>query len=233
MLPFIRIPFMKNLFSYIICLLIITSCKKDNGPIFYGYHFFPVNEGHYVIYDVVDIFHDVALLPAHDTSYYQIKERIGETEMDGEGENYQKLYRYYRLNDTSAWSLQDVWTIKRTAQTAETLEENKRRISMAFSISYDRFWNYNTLNEDAALTARYENIYEPLSLGANSFDSTVRVEIENTISFIEYRRQYTIYASEIGKIYSVKKDLEILNSDTTDIKKGTEVYYTAVSFGVE
>jgi hypothetical protein len=52
--------------------------------------------GAYVVYDVVDIFHDIALLPAHDTDYYQIKEVIGEEELDGENQPYRKLYRYYR-----------------------------------------------------------------------------------------------------------------------------------------
>lgn len=222
---------MKHLIFLVLFSVLFFSCKKDVNPIFYGYHFFPVEEGRYVVYDVVDIFHDVALLPAHDTSYYQIKEVIGEEQLDGEGEAYHKLYRYFRESDTLAWVLKDVWTIKRTAQTAETLEENKRRISMAFSISYDRFWNYNALNEDGELTARYEDIYEPLSIGGNSYDSTVRVEIEDEISFIDYKRQYDIYAAGIGRIYRVKKDLDILNSDTLDIKKGTEVFYTAIEFG--
>lgn len=216
-----------------ILLIVLFSCKKDQDSIFYGYHFFPVNEGNYVVYDVVDIFHDIALSPAHDTDYYQIKEVIGEEFEDEEGESVRKLYRYYRPTDSLNWTMNDVWTIKRTKQTGETLEENKRRISMAFSISYDRFWNYNALNEDNELTSRYENIYEPLSIGNLSFDSTVRVEIENTISFIEYKRQYDIYASNVGRIIRVKKDLEITNTDTTDIKKGSELFYTAVEFGVE
>lgn len=213
--------------------VLISSCKKDDTPIIYGYDVYPMEEGHYVIYDVVDIFHDVALIPAHDTNYYQIKEVVGEEELDGENQPYRKLYRYYRASDTLNWIMQDVWTVKRTGQSLETLEENKRRISLAFSISYDQYWNYNALNEDDELTARYDNIYEPLSIGSDSYDSTVRVEIENLITFIEYKRQYDIYAMNVGRIIRVQKDLEILNSDTTDIKKGTELFYTAIDFGIE
>jgi hypothetical protein len=224
---------MKKLVSILIVLVFISSCKKDDTPILYGYNVYPMEEGRYVIYDVVDIFHDIALLPAHDTNYYQIKEVIGEEELDGENETYRKLYRYYRASDTLDWVMQDVWTVKRTGQSLETLEENKRRISLAFSISYDQYWNYNALNEDDELTARYENIYEPLSIGSDSYDSTVRVEIENLITFIEFKRQYDIYAANVGRVVRVKKDLEILNSDTTDIKKGTELFYTAVGYGEE
>ena len=212
---------------------VLFSCKKDNSEILYGYQCFPYDEGHYVIYDVVDIFHDVALVPAHDTSRYQIKEVIGELEVDGEGDTLRKLYRYYRLNDTLAWAMQDVWTVKKSTRTVEKLEENKRRISLAFSISYDQQWNYNALNEDAPLEAYYDDIYLPLTLGNLSYDSTVVVEIENSLTFIEYKRQYDIYATNVGLIYSVRKDLEITNTDTTDIQKGSEIFYTAIQFGNE
>lgn len=215
-------------------LIWLTACKKDgNDPILYGYRCFPMEEGHYVVYDVVDVFHDVALVPAHDTSRYQIKEVIGETELDNLDEPYRKLYRYYRENDTLPWTIQDVWTVKMTRTRAETLEENKRRISLAFSISYDRYWNYNALNEDPALEAYYDDIYQPLSIGALSYDSTVRVEIEDILTFIEYRRQYDIYATGVGKVFSCRKDITINNSDTLDIQKGTELFYTAVEHGVE
>lgn len=210
-----------------------SACKKDDTTIFYGYQVYPMEEGRYVVYDVVDIFHDVALNPAHDTDFYQIKEVIGAEEEDGEGEMYRKLYRYYRAADTADWALQDVWTVKKTPQTLETLEENKRRISLAFSISYDRVWNYNAMNEDEALTARYDHIYEPLSVGGISYDSTVRVELEEVLTFIEYKRQYDVYATGTGRILKVRKDLQILNTDTTDIQKGSELFYTAVEAGIE
>lgn len=213
--------------------LLLSSCKKDDTEILYGYQCFPYDEGHYVIYDVVDIFHDVALIPAHDTLRYQIKEVIGEIEVDGEGDTLRKLYRYYRLNDTLAWAMQDVWTVKKTSRTVEKLEENKRRISLAFSISYDQQWDYNALNEDASLEAYYDDIYLPLALGNLSYDSTVVVEIENSLTFIEYKRQYDIYATNVGLIYSVRKDLDITDTDTLNILKGSEVFYTAISHGVE
>lgn len=230
---FIRYRTMRFILSVTLAGLLFGACKKDNDPIFYGYEAYPLEEGTYVIYDVVDIFHDVLLSPAHDTAKYQIKEIIGETEVDGEGEEYQKLYRYYRLTSSDVWTIKDVWTVKRTPRTLETLEENKRRISLAFSISYDQVWDYNALNEDEELTARYDEIYESMVVNGQSFDSTLIVDIEDVTTFIDYRRQYDVYAVGVGRIMRVKKDLEILNSDTSNIQKGTELFYTVSSFGVE
>jgi hypothetical protein len=225
---------MRFLSSLLFFSIVFSSCKKDEDQvILYGYECFPMEEGRYVIYDVVDVFHDIALFPAHDTSYYQIKEVIGEEEVDNLDEPYRKLRRYYRENDTMPWLVQDVWTIKRLQTRAETVEENKRRISLAFSISYDQFWNYNAFNEDPALEAYYDDIYLPSSFNGITYDSTVTVEIENTLTYIDYRRQYDIYATGIGRIYSCRKDLQINNTDTLNIHKGTEVFYTAVETGVE
>jgi hypothetical protein len=215
-------------------LISVVGCKKDNdNTIIYGYEYFPIDEGKYVIYDVVDIFHDIVLSPAHDTSVYQIKEVIGEEEIDGEGESNQKLYRYIRPNDSTAWTLKDVWLMKKSQTAAELVEENKRRIKMGFSISYDQYWDCNALNDDDEQQCYYSNIYEPFSTGALDFDSTVFVQRDDFTSFIQYLRSYEVYAPRVGKVLSVQKDLTIDNGDTLDIQKGTELFYTAIEYGEE
>jgi len=48
----------------LILLAILFSCQKDeNTPysLYFGYEYFPVQVGNYAIYEVVDIFHDVAI----------------------------------------------------------------------------------------------------------------------------------------------------------------------------
>lgn len=210
------------------------ACKKQQDTeIIYGYEYFPIQQGHYIVYDVLDIFHDVALEPAHDTNRYQIKELIGEELVDNEGDTIQKIKRFWRQNDTSVWVLQDIWTQKRTASTAEVVEENDRMIKMVFAIAYNRTWDGNALNNENRLECYYENIYEPYSLAHLTFDSTVTVEKENFLSFIDFRRQYDVYARNVGKIKSVYKNLSIDNFDTLDIQKGPEIYYNLVEFGTE
>lgn len=215
-------------------MLPLVACKKQQDTeIIYGYEYFPIQQGHYRIYDVLDIFHDIALEPAHDTSWYQIKELIDEELVDNEGDTIQKIKRFWRQNDTSVWVLQDIWTQKRTASTAEVVEENNRYIKMVFAIAYNRTWDGNALNNENRLEYYYENIYEPYSLPNFTFDSTVTVEKENFLSFIDFRRQYDVYARNVGKIKSVYKNLSIDNFDTLDIQKGPEVYYNLVEFGTE
>ena len=215
----------------LVCLLF--SCKKQDDTIIYGYQYFAYEEGQYVVYDVTDIFHDVALSPAHDTSLYQIKEVVGETFVDEEGEEARKLRRYFRTSDTLDWQIKDVWAIKRTAVNAEVVEENDRYVKMAFAISYDKDWDCNALNNEPEQNCYYDEIYRPMTIAGFTHDSTVIVEHEDFQSFIDYRRSFEVYASNIGRVYSVKKDLVIDNNDTLDVQYGTELIYTAIEWGAE
>ncbi|MEX1000869.1 MAG: hypothetical protein WDZ35_02010 [Crocinitomicaceae bacterium] len=211
-------------------LILFTACKKDEPAIIYGYQYFPIDSGKYVTYDVVDIFHDEILLK-HDTNNYQIKEVMGEEDIDLEGEPFRKLYRYIRENDSLNWQLKDVWVVKKTARSVEVVEENKRRIKMAFSISYDQYWDGNALNADEEEQCYYRDIYKPITVGTIDYDSSVVVEHQDFTSFIEYNRFYEVYAPNVGRIKTYKKDLELNNGDTLDIQKGTELFYTAIDFG--
>ena len=225
---------MKKIVGIIFILSVVFSCKKDKDTtIIYGYEYFPVEIGHFVVYDVVDIFHDLDLEPAHDTSRYQIKEVIAEVLIDNEGDTIQKIKRYIRANDTLNWTIQDIWTQKRTRSTAEVVEENDRYIKMIFAIAYNRTWNCNALNNEDIRECYYENIYEPYTVSGIVYDSTVIVEKRNFTSYIDFKREYDVYAKGVGKIKSVFKNLIIDEQDTTNIQKGPEIFYTLIQFGNE
>lgn len=221
---------MKRILLIGLTFSILLSCNKEQDTdIIYGYEYFPVDSGHYVIYDVVDIFHDELLLK-HDTSMYQVMELIGEEDVDLEGETFRKMYRYTRPSDSSAWTLKDAWPIKKSNRSIELVEENKRKIKMVFSISYDQYWDANILNADDPENSYYDNIYEPITVGGLDYDSSVIVKQQDFQSYIEHIRAYEVYAPRIGKIQSYRSILEINNGDSTDISYGTELYYTAVEW---
>ena len=225
---------MTRIFIISITLLLLVSCKKDNSqPINFGYQYFPVKEGFYKIYDVMSIIHDDAV-GVHDTTILQIKETIGEVYTDEEGEEARKLFRYKRFSDTSNWEIKDVWSIKLTPQTGEVVEENKRRIKMAFAISYNQYWDGNALNNDEKEECYYRDIAKPFTVdNLTTFDSTAVVEHSNYLNYIQYLRHYEVYSANIGKIYSVNKDITLINGDTLNVDKGTEIYYSIVDYGQE
>jgi hypothetical protein len=225
---------MNKIFYISLIGLLLISCKKDNSqPITFGYHYFPIDIGHYQIYDVLSIIHDNPV-SVHDTTYLQIKEVIGEAYTDNEGEEAHKLYRYIRYSDTLSWEIKDVWSVKLTPETAEVVEENKRRIKMGFAISYNQYWDGNALNNDAKEECYYTNIVKPFTVNNfTTYDSTAIVEHSNYLNYIQYLRHYEVYAANVGKVFSVDKDLTLNNGDTLDIEKGYEVYYSIVEYGQE
>src|SRR5690606_8659935 len=158
----------------------------------------PDDSGRFVVYDVIDILHD-DIAGVHDTGYYQIMEQVGETDVDGEGDPFKKIYRYKRESDTLTWQLKDVWVLKKTAKNVEVVEENDRVIRMAFSISYDQYWDCNALNNTGSEQCYYTAIYQAKTVGSIDFDSTVVVERKNFTSYIDYQRSFDVYAPNVGR----------------------------------
>jgi hypothetical protein len=218
--------------SIVFLFCVGLSCKKDNSaPVNMGYQYFPINEGHYTVYDVIDILHD-DVVGVHDTNTFQIKELVGESFIDEEGDEARELKRYQRVDSTYNWLIKDVWVIKLTGRTAEVVEENKRRIKMGFAISYEQYWDGNVLNNEEKEDCYYTKITDPFIVDNGTvIDSTTIVEHADFLTFIDYNRHFEVYAANIGKIYSVKKFLEINNSDTLDIIKGTELFYSLIDYG--
>ena len=225
---------MKNSIFIILICIGVCSCKKDNSaPINLGYHYFPTTEGLFVVFDIVSIVHD-DVVSVHDTNSYQIKTSIGETLIDLEGDSFQKLFRFKRADETEEWVVKDVWTMKLTGQTAEVVEENKRIIKMAFGISYVKEWDSNSLNSDEEQQCYYSKIAEPFTVNnGDIIDSTTIIEHSNYLTFIDYNRYYEVYAANIGKIYSYRKEFTITNTDTLNPIKGIEQFYSMTEYGVE
>ena len=213
----------------LVCLLL--SCQKDKQTIDLGYDYFPVTEGLTRVYQVTDIFHDVDLLPAHDTNYYQIKEVIGEYETDDSGEDAHVLRRYQRADENEDWTIKDVWLIKRNSQHAITVEENQTIVNLGFGINSGVTWDANAFNTLAPVNCSYSNLYQPFNIAATlDFDSTCTVNHQDFISFVDYQKEFYVYAKHVGRVYSVYKDLTIDNFDTLSVQKGQELIYKLLEY---
>jgi len=134
-------------------VLIVCSCKRETElPVDMGYKYFPVNIGHWVIYDVDSVSHN-DFTGTVDSFKFQIREQIESVFNDNEGRPTQRIERYKRISDTSAWFIKDVWTQNLTSTTAERTEENIRIVKLIFRPEAGAKWdgniyNTNLLNED-------------------------------------------------------------------------------------
>ena len=196
---------------------VFSGCSDDSGgssnPGSLNYTYFPVNEGHELIYDAVLITRDP--IQGDDTSIYQIREVIDSTFTDNEGRPTQRLSRYHRNTPSDPWVIADVWTANLTSTRAEKKEENITYIKLIFPLQSGKTWNGHSLNSLGEMEYTYDWIDQPYSVNALPFDSTLRVQQANEDNFVYRDQDEEIYAAGVGLIYRnqvyIVKDYTIPN----------------------
>ena len=214
-------------------ILLSTGCRDKVDPPYFGFEYYGWQEGKFVTYEVFDIFHDADLSPSSDTNHYILKTVVGETIIDNEGREANKLYRYSYDYETGELLDLRVWNGILADSRGELVEENQRIIRMVFAITREKTWNINAFNTKEEDEAHYKDIHSEKTINGIHFDSTVTVEYEDFFSLIDDIKRYDVYAKDVGLVKRSYKDLVIQNFDTLDIQYGTELYYNLIDYGVE
>lgn len=220
---------MKKLVLLILTLCVLAACKQDKQSVKFGYGYFGLQEGSFVEYDVMEIFHD----NISDTARFILKTVIGETVEDNQGRLANKVFRYKYDPVNGALIDTRVWTAIIDGGRGEQTEENQRVIRLVFAVSNDKEWDINAYNTLDKQEAYYFDLNKEKTFNGFTFDSTVVVEYEDFFSLVDYVRKHDTYANHVGLVKRFYKDLTINNFDTLDITKGTEVYYSLRDFGTE
>ena len=222
-------------FSFILILILLISCGKDNNDIdFNNYQsYFPLDFGTYVDYEVVEVQHDINAEITSDTSLYYLRTVIGDTITDNAGRLARKFFRKKRNELSDPWVTTDVWTALINNNRVEVTEENKRKVWLILPPLNSSSWDQNAFNVDDAIFCAYEGIHENSSINNLNFDSVLRVEQEDVLNLVSFRRKYEQYANNVGLVNKYYKDLNIFNFDTLNIQYGTELIYKCIGFGVE
>ena len=215
-------------------ILLVSSCKKEPSPSIvssFHYGYYPIKEGSFWVYQVMEITHDENAAIPHDTISYQLKTEIGDTLIDNEGRIVNRFNRYKRSNPSASWVLTDVWTTVLANNRAELVEENIRRVVLRFPVKTATIWDPNQFNFLPSAQAFYEYIHKPYSLGPIQSDSTVHVVSAKELTLVSYQNQYEVYAKQIGLVKKYYKDLQISNFDTLDVSQGKELYFSLLEYG--
>ena len=87
----------------------------------YFYQYYPVEQGHWVSYQVQEInFVD----NDSDTLNYQLMEVMGDEFVDDAGLVAIRVERYWRTSDTLQWAIKDVWVTHKLQRRAD---KNRRK----------------------------------------------------------------------------------------------------------
>ena len=213
----------------------ILSCGKDDNtpPMDFYETYFPLSSGVYVDYHVREIIHDELASNPHDTSTYYLRTQISDTVIDNQGRLAYKFMRLTRMDTTDTWEISDVWTTIRNNNNIELTEENQRKVKLVLPPNNFTIWDANAYNTLNTMNCFYEDIHQPFSINSFNFDSTIKVQQEDVLNLVSYRKKYEVYANHVGLIQKYYKDLVISNFDTLNISSGIELIYNCIDFGVE
>ncbi|MEI6817802.1 MAG: hypothetical protein WCL14_14445 [Bacteroidota bacterium] len=218
--------------SVLMIIITISSCTKDNSlksnkNDVSGYGYFPINVGHYVIYNVDSIVYNPNLQYQRDTFHYKLKELIESTYIDNSGNLTERIERYVWDETNFVWNINNVWTSNRKQQDAEKVEDNVRYVKLAFPVKLNSTWNGNALNSlYPEWDYSYTQVDVPAKVATLSFDSTLTVLQLADSNFVYNHYAIEQYAKNVGMIY---KELKYI-TDSTIGKVGLDLKMTIESY---
>lgn len=205
-----------------------VSCKKSTPKLIdFKYGYFPIDTGHYVIYDADSITYNNFYNPTRiDTVSFQIKEVITTVFLDNTGTPAYRIQGYRRSTPNNPWVVYYTWYSNRYTSTAQKTEEPLKYIKLLFPPALGVTWFGNSyidcVDTNAFLAGwnyYYENIDVPLTLtstsGTLSSDSTLTVLQDSTNSLQAYTYSVEKYAKNVGLVY---KQLTVLADDSSTLR---------------
>lgn len=196
---------MKNLLYLIVLSATLFACKADPDfeEIDLGYDYFPNLSGTYIEYEVDSIHYGATV----DTTHFYLREVIADDFVDDEDQRATSVERYKRLSPMDDWVLADVWTQKRTLNTAERVEENERFIRLVFPLEQGKTWNGNSFNLRDEWTYRCATFDAPFALEDVSFSNTCSIQQRSVSNLVDQQIYREVYGRDIGMIYKEYTDL--------------------------
>ena len=217
----------KHICLFSLALMAACSGRELGAPTTFAsdfHSYFPLKTGKYIDYKVDSIVYDFeAGGIVQDTARFFLREQIGDTLTDNNGNTLYRIERFTRKDSTESWQIQDIWTASRTETQAFRTEENLRFNPLVFPSTPGKRWNGNAAFDEFTEIAvageqirpwtnwsyRIESTDQPGEIGPMRFDSLTVVMEADDDNLIERRFSKAIYARNLGLVY--KKQL-ILDS---------------------
>lgn len=195
------------MYKYVIYILLVVfvflvSCTEEgnNSDFFSGEDYYPLVTGDYLSYKITEITIDKPS-DLYDTSVYYIKEIVDIPIIDNEGDESFRIERHIRLTEENPWEIHTVWSSKRTSNSAEKVEENRRIVKMRFPVRVDLSWNGNLFNDLDDKDYRVSYFNKPYEIGTFTFDSCLMIVQDSSESLIHRDLAYEVYAIHKGLVY--------------------------------
>jgi hypothetical protein len=233
-------------FIGLLLLLVVgmSACRKDYDPVSAeAKEIFPIEDGKYRIYHVIDTSYASATL--EDARSYYKRELTEGTETDLLDREVSKLWLHISTDTLGtptapifAWDFDQLWTQYLGTEYAERIEGNTRRLVLRWPPYEGSTWNGNLYNNLEDQTYRYVNTDTTVVVNGVTYEHCVyvlqvpfRMPVEKDSvgpppPFFLIEHAYEIYAPKIGKIIGYYKFYEEqVISGNVQIDEDSRIYY--------
>ncbi len=206
-----------RLFTFLLVgLAFLASCNRTYDPTpEYVDRIFPLDDGKYRIYHVVDTVFETAISGEFEEQVYYKRELVDGTELDLLDREASKLW-IHRSPDTLGtpdnpeynWTYHDLWTVYKGDEYSERIEGNTRYLVLRNPAYPNATWDGNLFNNEAQQTYRYTNIDTTVTVQGTTYENCVFVlqqefyqpiaDSTGAIFISDY--SYEIYAPDVGMI---------------------------------
>ncbi|MCZ6693911.1 MAG: hypothetical protein O6939_08405 [Bacteroidetes bacterium] len=195
-----------------VSIFVSVACSNETinpGGQRVGFAHFPLEIGLFREYEVEDI--NLLFNGQNDTSNFLLRELIVDSVDNDDGTINYTLHQFSRQDTTQTWSLDSVWTTRRTAIQGIVVENNTPFVKLVFPVDENKTWDGNVLNTKEFDEYQMVNVFREFvidSLESISFGNTITViqnDFRDNITMIDVRTE--VYAENIGLVY---KNIEIL-----------------------
>ncbi|MDX2188448.1 MAG: hypothetical protein SFY32_01180 [Bacteroidota bacterium] len=199
--------------AFIGCIVVACSKKLDLNPSTdLGTYFYPITKGKFVIYDVSKIKYSFS--SKNDTQIYQLKEVVGDTFTDLEGNIGYALLRYKRyytnksnlsgLKDSS-WTVDSVWNFRSDNFNTVVFESNTPYIKLSYPIELGKSWNGNALNTKKIQNFKISKKGIKINFGDIVVDNVIEVTQSADSNALERNIVKEKYGQDIGLVFIEKR----------------------------
>lgn len=222
-------------------LWLFHSCEstvQNMGNTIKDRQFYPLHTGDFRIYQVREKIYSLLNNPVIDSVEYQLREVVAGSYLNEENDSSFILKRYWRAADTATWTIDSVWTVRKTSSNVVLNQGNTPFVKLIFPVDNELTWDGNAMNSRKEEIYKYEHVYEPYESGGISFDETTTV-IQSDINLPNFRQdfRFEIYAIDVGLIY--KESINLQYCITEDcfgkhiIEQGREYKQELIEYGKE
>jgi hypothetical protein len=240
----------KRLLSFIavIAALSFASCTREKDPDFgpdQSRGYYPLNKGHYVVYDVDSVIWDDFTADSTHT-HCQVRYTITDTFRDAQKRISYQVDVVKRNSATESWATNDVLFVTPTDMGLDVIQNNLRMQKLSFPAWNTKTWKGNsqiaTADQDLAYFAdwdyRYSHIGEAYNNSRELFENSIIVDQVDyklndpvTIPTAYAERTYgrEVYSLAVGMVYreAVRWVYDQNSSTGQYARKGWEVIMRA------